>query len=88
MAKVDKDGEGKAKASRLSKINFDLKPEELETYLVEYVIKQDLAKSILATKVCTHFNRIRHSLEQGREPDPGVGSIKKQYHPHRAHRRR
>ena len=78
VAKLDKeeDGKGKGKGKLLSKINFDLKPEELEAYLDEYVIKQELAKSILATKVCTHFNRIRHSLEQGREPEPGVGSIK------------
>jgi ATP-dependent Clp protease ATP-binding subunit ClpX len=76
ITKPDLDGEGKGPANRLSKINFDLKPEELEAYLDEYVIKQDIAKSILATKVCTHFNRIRRSLEQGREPEPGVGSIK------------
>ncbi len=76
VAKVEKDGDSKGKGDLGSKINFDLKPEELEAYLNEYVIKQELAKSILATKVCTHFNRIRHSLEQGREPEPGVGSIK------------
>lgn len=58
------------------RINFNLKPEELEDYLNEYVIKQDTAKSILATKVCTHFNRIRQQLDKGRQPDPGVGSIK------------
>ena len=61
---------------RPGKINFDLKPEELEDYLNEYVIKQDTAKSILATKVCTHFNRIRYLLDKGRQTDPGVGSIK------------
>jgi endopeptidase Clp ATP-binding regulatory subunit ClpX len=66
-------GEGEGK---LSRINFDLKPEELEAYLDEYVIRQEEAKSILATKVCTHFNRIRHYLERGREPEPGVGAIK------------
>ena len=76
IAKPEKDGNAQGKDRKLSKINFDLKPEELESYLNEYVIKQDLAKSILATKVCTHFNRIRHSLEQGRDPEPGVGSIK------------
>jgi endopeptidase Clp ATP-binding regulatory subunit ClpX len=72
----ERDGEDKGKPRKLSRINFDLKPEELEAYLNEYVIKQEVAKSILATKVCTHFNRIRHSLDQGREPEPGVGSIK------------
>ena len=76
ITKPDKNGEGKGKSNILGKIDFNLKPEELEAYLDEYVIKQDVAKSILATKVCTHFNRIRHSLEQGREPESGVGAIK------------
>ncbi|MGE5255559.1 MAG: AAA family ATPase [Hyphomicrobiales bacterium] len=40
-------------------INFNLKPEELIAYLDQYVVKQDQAKAILATKICTHFNRIR-----------------------------
>jgi ATP-dependent Clp protease ATP-binding subunit ClpX len=66
----------KGKEAGPGKINFNLKPEELEDYLNEYVIKQDTAKSILATKVCTHFNRIRYLLDKGRQPDPGVGSIK------------
>ena len=76
VAKAETDGEDQGKGAKLSQIKFDLKPEELEAYLDEYVIKQDLAKSVLATKVCTHFNRIRHSLELGRDPEPGVGSIK------------
>ncbi|MGO8763038.1 MAG: AAA family ATPase [Desulfobaccales bacterium] len=76
VAKPEIDDEGQGKGANLGRIKFDLKPEELEAYLQEYVIKQDLAKSILATKVCTHFNRIRHSLELGRDPEPGVGSIK------------
>ena len=76
VAKPEIDGEGQDKGDNLGRIKFDLKPEELEAYLHEYVIKQDLAKSVLATKVCTHFNRIRHSLELGRDPEPGVGSIK------------
>ena len=66
----------KGKEAGAGKINFNLKPEELEDYLNEYVIKQDTAKSVLATKVCTHFNRIRYLLDKGRQPDPGVGSIK------------
>ncbi|OGP72742.1 MAG: ATPase, partial [Deltaproteobacteria bacterium RBG_13_58_19] len=76
VAKPEKETAGQRPSGKLSRINFDLKPEELEAYLNEYVIQQDDAKSILATKVCTHFNRIRHFLEQGREPDPGVGAIK------------
>ncbi|OPX21045.1 MAG: ATPase [Desulfobacca sp. 4484_104] len=70
------DGRGRGRTPGVSKINFQLKPEELETYLDEYVIKQERAKSVLATKVCTHFNRIRYALEQGKGPDLGVGSIK------------
>jgi len=76
VAKPEPEARGGGKAGKLSQINFDLKPEELEAYLNEYVIRQEEAKSILATKVCTHFNRIRHYLEKGREPEPGVGAIK------------
>jgi ATP-dependent protease Clp ATPase subunit len=76
ITKPEKNARDKTKSGKLGRINFSLKPEELEAYLNEYVIKQEDAKSILATKVCTHFNRIRHFLEQGREPEPGVGAIK------------
>ncbi len=53
-----------------------MKPEELEAYLDQYVIKQEQAKAVLATKVCTHFNRIKHSRSQRREPASTVGQIK------------
>ena len=77
VAKPEIEGGGDAgKAAKAGRIRFDLKPEELEAYLNEYVIKQETAKSILATKVCTHFNRIRYFLDRGREPEPGVGAIK------------
>ena len=42
------------------KVPFDLKPEELEAYLNEFVIKQEDAKEVLATKICTHFKRIAY----------------------------
>lgn len=73
---VIEDDSSQRRRSGTGRINFDLKPEELEDYLNEYVIKQEAAKSILATKICTHFNRIRYQQEKGRQPDPGVGSIK------------
>jgi endopeptidase Clp ATP-binding regulatory subunit ClpX len=74
---VVEEGANKSKDETVnSKINFNLLPEELETYLDEFVIKQYKAKSVLATKICTHFNRIRHTLQKGKHPDPGVGSIK------------
>ena len=64
-------GEKRAKEKPSSKIRFDLKPEELEAYLNEYVVKQDKAKAVLATKICTHFNRIRMELENPQDPIPG-----------------
>jgi len=59
------------------KINFDLKPEELEAYLDEYVIRQDEAKAVLATKICTHFNRIKYwEQQEGNSTSEPVGMIK------------
>lgn len=54
-------------------IHFDLKPEELEAYLDQYVIEQQDAKAILATKICTHFNRLKLPPE---EDEGFVGNIK------------
>jgi ATP-dependent protease Clp ATPase subunit len=54
-------------------IQFDMKPEELEAYLNQYVVRQDQAKEILATKICTHFNKIRLGEP---EDEAGVGHIK------------
>ncbi|MGD9213827.1 MAG: AAA family ATPase [Desulfobacteraceae bacterium] len=59
-----------------TKINFDLKPEELISYLDQYLIKQEAAKAILATKICTHFNRIRYLQSSTDEIGDLVGSIK------------
>jgi ATP-dependent Clp protease ATP-binding subunit ClpX len=59
------------------KINFDLKPEELEAFLNDYIIQQEDAKAILATKICTHFNRIKFTeMTKGRNRYEGVGHIK------------
>ncbi len=59
------------------KINFDMKPEELEAFLNDYIIRQEEAKEILATKICTHFNRIKFSeMTKGRNRYDGVGQIK------------
>jgi ATP-dependent Clp protease ATP-binding subunit ClpX len=57
-------------------INFDMKPEELVSYLDQYIIKQEPAKAILATKICTHFNRIRHMRKAPGRIGNMVGSIK------------
>ncbi|MGD9367550.1 MAG: AAA family ATPase [Desulfobacteraceae bacterium] len=57
-------------------VHFDLKPEALIAYLDQYLIKQDAAKAILATKICTHFNRIRYRQTSDEEIGDMVGSIK------------
>ena len=58
------------------KINFDLLPEDLIAYLDQYIIKQDQAKAILATKICTHFNRIKRFQSHISAASGMVGSIK------------
>ena len=59
------------------KIQFDMKPEELEAFLDDYIIRQKEAKEILATKICTHFNRIKFTeITKGRNRYEGVGQIK------------
>jgi ATP-dependent Clp protease ATP-binding subunit ClpX len=69
--------EGKGIGEGKGKIHFDLKPEELEAFLNDYIIRQDEAKEILATKICTHFNRIKFTeLTKGRNRYDGVGHIK------------
>ncbi|RPJ05634.1 MAG: AAA family ATPase [Deltaproteobacteria bacterium] len=72
VSKEEKEaGEGK------KKIHFDLKPEELEAFLNDYIIQQEDAKAILATKICTHFNRIKFTaMTKGRSRYEGVGHIK------------
>src|SRR5512147_2434558 len=73
VSKEEKEIGGEAK----KKIHFDLKPEELEAYLNDYIIRQDEAKEILATKICTHFNRIKFTeITKGRNRYEGVGHIK------------
>ncbi len=64
-------GKMKKKGKPDRKINFRMKPRELEEYLNGYVIKQESAKEILATKICTHFNRI-----SSRDKSPSIGNIK------------
>jgi endopeptidase Clp ATP-binding regulatory subunit ClpX len=60
-----------------STIRFDMKPAELHDYLDRFVIRQDSAKETLATKICTHFNRIRYMQERGTVDDAeGIGRIK------------
>jgi endopeptidase Clp ATP-binding regulatory subunit ClpX len=65
------------KPGGVEKIRFDMRPEELEAYLNSYVIRQDEPKAILATKICTHYNRIRYLKGLARfGAEPMVGRIK------------
>jgi len=70
---LEKDKESPKKTK---KINFDLLPEDLIAYLDQYMVKQDMAKAILATKICTHFNRIKHAEDSPDDFNEMVGSIK------------
>jgi ATP-dependent Clp protease ATP-binding subunit ClpX len=62
--------------SKSREIHFDLKPAELVRYLDQYIIKQDSAKAILSTKICTHFNRVKMLRRLFEEQNEIVGSIK------------
>ncbi|MBU8910491.1 MAG: AAA family ATPase [Desulfobacterales bacterium] len=59
-----------------SLVNFNIKPRELIAYLDQYVVRQTKAKSVLSTKICTHFNRIRHSQTTGEGMSRITGNIK------------
>ena len=68
---------GKRGAKKSGVPAFDMKPEELESYLNGYVVKQDQAKGVLATKICTHFNRIKSPDKRYKKENPSsVGMIK------------
>ncbi|MCX8117341.1 MAG: AAA family ATPase [Desulfobacterota bacterium] len=69
--------EEKETGEKKRKIHFDMKPEELEAFLNDYIIRQEEAKEILATKICTHFNRIKFTeTTKGKTRYEGVGHIK------------
>jgi len=62
-------------ATPITHINFNLKPTELEAHLQNYVVGQDEAIEVLATKICTHFNRMKLET-QSNEIEALVGNIK------------
>ncbi len=67
----DKPGAGVS----ISDFNFDILPEELERYLNKYVVDQENTIEVIATKVCTHFNRMK--LEKLiPESEKVIGNIK------------
>lgn len=75
QAKPDAVGEHPGTKVHESEINFNLLPEELEEYLNRYVISQESSVEIIATKVCTHFNRMKIEMTIP-EDQRIVGNIK------------
>ena len=77
------DPDGKKSGSKGSDMDdFYMMPEEMESYLDGFVVKQGQVKAVLGTKICTHFNRIRfnHQMESesfsGADKKSSVGMIK------------
>ena len=76
MAQGEESEAGQPSAGGAADFHFDTHPEELIAYLDEYVVRQDEAKAILATKICTHFNRISYALAKPRQARRNMGQIK------------
>ncbi len=72
----ERDEKGKTQKKLSPYINFDMKPEELISYLNSFIVKQDEAKEILATKICTHYNKIKFMMEKDEKAALGIGNIK------------
>jgi len=70
-----KDGVGGKEDEEIDQIKFDLKPEQLEEYLKLYVVGQEEAIITLATKICTHFHRMKYEREHPQE-EAIVGRVK------------
>jgi endopeptidase Clp ATP-binding regulatory subunit ClpX len=73
---ADGGGEGVETARKPPDVRFDMKPEELEAYLDEYVVQQREAKEVLATKICTHFQRMKLDREDAKGDGGPIGGIK------------
>jgi len=76
MPQGAKTDEGDPPPKSRKTIQFDLKPQDLIAHLDQYVVKQTTAKDILATKICTHFNRIKHVQSAPDTLNDMVGVIK------------
>jgi len=76
MVNRDETDEAAGKASVDKSFQFDLTPEELIGYLDQYVVQQEEAKAILATKICTHFNRISYAIAHPDQAKRNIGQIK------------
>ncbi|MBI5845076.1 MAG: AAA family ATPase [Deltaproteobacteria bacterium] len=77
-ALAEEDGERRDKVgpSKKKPFNFSIKPEELTGYLNRYIVRQDRAKAVLSTKICTHYNRVARASEGSFANSPAVGGVK------------
>ena len=74
---IDEMDDGGDFENKKTPLNFDMLPEELEAHLDTFVVKQDDAKAVLSTKICTHFNRVNFLNKiSGKKKTTGVGMIK------------
>ena len=65
----------KSREPSIDDIRFDILPEDLIAYLKNYVVGQDHAVEVVATKICTHFHRM--ALERKHSELPRiVGHVK------------
>ena len=76
LPQEDKTAGGTSKFKKDQVLDFDVTPSELISYLDQYVVRQRRAKSVLATKICTHFNRIRHLNRHPESSGSITGNIK------------
>ncbi|MBU2490596.1 MAG: AAA family ATPase [Proteobacteria bacterium] len=74
---ADEDGERTDPPPRPAPgMDFSMKPEELSAYLDQYIVRQDRAKAVLATKICTHYNRVKLARDTGDDGPELVGGVK------------
>lgn len=72
---AQKIGEKEGVTVKPNPFEFDLKPIDLEKYLNKYVVSQEDSIEVIATKVCTHFNKMAFEKKLT-DVDKIIGSIK------------
>jgi endopeptidase Clp ATP-binding regulatory subunit ClpX len=72
---IPHEGTETVKGASIDQIDFQLKPAELDAYLRQYVLHQEDAVEILATKICTHFHRRKWEMDHP-DVETSVGRIK------------
>ena len=76
LPQEDKTAGGTSGLKKDQVLDFAITPSELIAHLDQYVVRQRRAKSVLATKICTHFNRIRHLNRHPESNGSITGNIK------------